>query len=92
MGLIDVYTGWPGKVHDARVFRHSPIFQNSQALCGNGHILGDPAYPNLPWLLTPFCDNGHLSSIQRLYNKVHSSIRSTVERAFGLLKGRFPRL
>ena len=87
-----VYCGWPGKVHDARVFRQSPLFDNGPALCGDGHILGDSAYPNLSWLLAPFRDNGHLTRAQRQYNQTHSSIRSTVERAFGLLKGRFTRL
>ncbi len=90
--FIDVYCGWPGKVHDARIFRHSPLFQQGPGLCGNGHILGDSAYPNMEWILTPFRDNRPLTAAEKLYNKTHSGIRSTVERAFALLKDRFPRL
>jgi hypothetical protein len=91
--FTDIFTGYPGKVHDARVFKNSPLYSKGPTLCsGNRHILGDSAYPNLPWLLVPFKDNGHLSGAQVHFNKVHSSIRSTVERAFALLKGRFKRL
>lgn len=90
--FIDIFAGFPGKVHDARVFHHSKLFENGPELCGDGHLLGDSAYPNLSWLLTPFRDNGHLTEVQTHYNYTHSSIRSTVERAFGLLKGRFTRL
>ncbi|XP_053407684.1 LOW QUALITY PROTEIN: uncharacterized protein LOC123548132 [Mercenaria mercenaria] len=92
MRFIDVFTGYPGKVYDARVFRESPLYQTGQERCGNGHILGDSAYPNISWLLTPFRDNGRLTEAQKRYNNVHAAIRSTVERAFGLLKGRFTRL
>lgn len=87
-----IFTGWPGKVHDAKVFRSSPLYENGRLLCGDDHILGDSAYPNLPFVLTPFRDNGHLMQTQKFYNQVHASIRVTVERAFGLLKGRFVRL
>ena len=90
--FTDVYTGYPGKVHDARVFRLSPLFNRGAAICDTNHILGDSAYPNLPWLLTPFRDNGALTPTQRRYNYKHASIRSCIERAFGLLKGRFTRL
>ena len=90
--FIDVYTGWPGKVHDARVFQNSPLFQSGPGKCGNYHILGDSAYPNISWLLTPFQDNGHLTETQKKYNVAHSGIRSAVERAFGILKGRCTRL
>ena len=61
-------------------------------MCRDGHVLGDSAYPNLPWLLAPFRDNGHLTNSQIQFNYVHSSIRSNVKRAFGILKGRFKRL
>ena len=90
--FTNVYTGWPGKVHDARIFQRSPLFATGQDLCGQHHILGDSGYPNLPWLLVPFRDDGRLTEVQRKYNQVHASVRSTVERAFGLLKGRFTRL
>ena len=85
MQFIDVHTGWPGKVHDARVFRQSPLFEYGAARCGaERHILGDSAYPNLEWVLTPYRDNGHLTPPQRRYNYTHASIKSVVQRVFGL--------
>lgn len=90
--FTNIFAGFPGKVHDARVLRQSPLFQNGSALCGDGHLLGDPAYPNMSWLLTPFRYSGRLTNVQLHYNYTHSSIRSTVEKAVGLLKGRFTRL
>ena len=44
------------------------------------------------WLLTPFRDNGHLSRQEVNYNNKHAKTRQTIERAFGLLKGRWRRL
>ena len=92
MRFTNVYAGWPGKVHDARVFRQSDLSESGPTLCGDDHILGDSAYPSLPFLLTPFTDNGHLTQIQRRYNVTHAKIRSVVERAIGLLKNRLTRL
>lgn len=60
-----LYAGWPGKVHDARIFRCSSLQTNGQEMCGDGHLLGDSAYPNLPFLLTPFRDTGHLTRMQK---------------------------
>lgn len=39
--------------------------------------------------MTPYRDNGHLTERQKNYNFCHSSARMAIERAFGLLKGRF---
>ena len=44
------------------------------------------------WLITPYRDNGHLTRQQRRFNTVLSSLRQKVERAIGLLKGRWKKL
>lgn len=51
-------------------------------------ILGDSAYPRLPWLLTPYAGT-NLSPVQARFNFAHSSQRIIIEHAFGQLKGRF---
>lgn len=55
----------------------------------NTHIIGDAAYTLHKHLLVPYPDNGHLTQYQRNYNLCHSSTRMVIERAFGLLKGRW---
>lgn len=80
-------------MHDARVFRLSPIFNQLQNyLPGFQHLIGDSAYPLLTNLMKPYQDNGHLTRPQQIYNTKLSSIRSIIERAFGLLKTKFRRL
>lgn len=56
------------------------------------HIIGDGAYPVRKWLLTLYRDNGHLAQQQKKFNHYLSVNRVVIERAFGLLKGRFRRL
>lgn len=84
----------PGRMHDSRVFRNSPLFNaiRNGLIPENRHIIGDTAYPLLRNLMTPFKDNGHLTRSQLLYNTKLSSIRSIIERAFGMLKSKFRRL
>ena len=99
--FIDIYIGWPGRVHDARVFSNSTLYSKGQAnellpnwtesLGGKDVplvILGDPAYPLLPWVMKAFADNGRLSS-QQNFNYRLSRARVTVEHAYGWLKGRW---
>ena len=73
--FIDINVGWPGKVHDARVFANSAIFNNGEASKLfpetkakeiNGVripviIIADAAYPLLNWVQKPFPDHGNLS-------------------------------
>ncbi|GLV40085.1 uncharacterized protein CBL_02970 [Carabus blaptoides fortunei] len=93
--FIDVVCGEPGSTHDARLLKKSSLYElgiNGALDIGTNYILGDSAYPKLPWLMPPFKDNGQLSEEERIYNFKHSSTRIVVENAFGLVKGRFRRL
>ncbi|XP_068686411.1 putative nuclease HARBI1 [Montipora foliosa] len=91
--FLDAMTGWPGSVHDSRVLRNSNLFATAgQKFDSDKHLLGDGGYPLLPWLIVPFRDNGRLTANQRKFNKAQSSLRQAVERAIGLLKGRWRKL
>ena len=100
--FLDTAIGYPGSMHDARILRASNIFTKAEngeilkepAITLNGVkvrplLLGDGAYPLLPWLLKPYPITVILNRSQRRFNKTLSSARSTVERAFGLLKARW---
>ncbi|XP_066595961.1 putative nuclease HARBI1 [Prorops nasuta] len=95
--FIDCLIGRPGRAHDAAIFKSSAVYKkltdvDNPLLPPNLHILGDSAYPLLFNLMTPFKDNGNLTSKQIQYNVKHASIRSVIERAYGLLKGKWRRL
>ncbi|XP_034944035.1 protein ALP1-like [Chelonus insularis] len=97
MRFINVYCGEPGSLHDARVLRRSPLYHaanNNQNLLFpmNTHIIGDSVYPIFPWLVKPYKDNGLLIPNERHFNRLISTTRVVVERAFGCLKGRFRRI
>ncbi|KAI4463677.1 hypothetical protein MML48_4g00008954 [Holotrichia oblita] len=89
--FIDCFAGCPGSIHDARVFRMSPLntAMNNNLISDKHHMLGDSAYPNQVNLITPYKDNGHLSRKQKKFNYLHSAARVCTEQTFGLLKGRF---
>ena len=105
--FLDVCVGWPGKVHDARLFKNSSLYTS---LCGgvftrddsvydtiNGVrvpplILGDSAYPLQDWLMKPYVDRGNLSVEELQFNNILSITRVVVENGYGRLKGRFPAL
>ena len=100
--FTDVYIGWPGRVHDARVFVNSSLYKRGQdgtlfpdwKETINGKevpllVLGDPAYPLLSWLMKAFPNNGSLSCQQKTFNYRLSRARVVVEHAYGRLKGRW---
>ena len=100
----DVVIGWPGSVHDARVLSNSAIFKNGNEkhLFPAGlvkeiggveiapFLVGDPAYPLLPWLLKGYPRN-NASEMEKRFNYNLSRARMTIENTFGRWKGRFVR-
>lgn len=102
--FTDVCVGWPGRVHDARVLANSHIFNIAErfqtaypgsdvAILGDTEIpvllLGDPAYPLKRWLMKAYPETPGMRREAREFNYKLSCCRILVERAFGLLKGRW---
>ena len=52
-------------------------------------ILGDSAYPALPWLVKPFPETAIMTDMEKFYNYRQSRARMIVENSFGKLKGRW---
>lgn len=88
--IRDIFLGYPGSVHDARVFMESDTLNKCYELVENGkYIIGDSAYPLVDFLLVPYKDNGFLTQNQKNFNKKLSSSRVYIEHTIGLLKQRF---
>lgn len=100
--FIPATVGFPGSIHDGRVLRLSGLYdlaQNEQILSGptcniNGIeirplLAGDSAYPLTSWLVKPYPDRGRLTPEKRKFNLKLSALHCVVERAFGMLKGRW---
>ena len=101
----DINVGWPGSVHDARVFVNSSIYRKAingdiftgcqRRILGQNvpvFLVGDSAYPMHTWLMKPFAQSAPLSNEQKTFNYRLSHTRIVVENAFGRLKGRWRRL
>jgi hypothetical protein len=84
----------PGGLHDARALRLSELWGRAQELFppqpDSGYLLADSAFPATHWIVPTFrVPHGRA---QELFNRQHASARGVVERAFGVLKGRFSAL
>ncbi|XP_071687431.1 uncharacterized protein [Rutidosis leptorrhynchoides] len=92
--------GWEGSAHDTRVFMHS--IQNKsmnfpQPPEGRYYLV-DKGYPDRKGYLVPYPKTRYHQSqfqkeppnnMQEAFNRSHSSLRSYIERSFGILKKRF---
>ena len=99
----DIFVGWTGKSHDARVFKNSPLYQEclkrtflpmnlSRNLLGTvvpPLLLGDSAYPLEEFIMKPYANRSQMSEEEKLFNNALSHSRVVVENVFGRLKGRF---
>ncbi|WVZ68250.1 hypothetical protein U9M48_017210 [Paspalum notatum var. saurae] len=104
MRFRDVVSGWPGSLDDSCILRTSGFYRLCQKgsrlaaqmeLPGElpesmirEYIVGDPSYPLLPWLMTPYHGHG-LSSEKVEFNKRHTATRMVVQGALGKLKERW---
>ncbi|XP_064643021.1 uncharacterized protein LOC135497207 [Lineus longissimus] len=100
--FIDIYFGFAGRAHDAKILANSGLYKmaisgqllpDQPRVIANHNvpllIIGDPAYPLLPWLMKPFAHRGHLTAAQNRFNYRLSRARMTIENTFGRLKSRW---
>ena len=94
----NINVSWPGRVHDARNLTNSALYLKAHVgslvprvtrqISGveiPPVVLGDPAYPLKPWLMTPYKNTGNLSRKQLRFSNKLSQTRMVVENSFGRL-------
>lgn len=91
--------GWEGSAHDSVVLKAALKRSNGIIIPEGKYYLADAGYAARPGILPPYrgvryhlkeYDGGrHPETPQELFNLRHSSLRTSVERAFGTLKNRF---
>lgn len=84
--IFDICPRFPGSSHDAFILNQSNTKQNFHTF-NNAWLLGDSAYPQLRWLMTPFDNPTTLGQMR--YNSAHKKGRSCIERCNGIFKSRF---
>lgn len=95
-----VCAGWEGSAHDSRVLNHvlsKPELKFPRPPIGKYYVV-DKGYPDRDGFLTPYPRlKYHLDEFaarrpknaKEAFNRAHSSLRSCVERTFGVLKQRW---
>ncbi|ONK76969.1 uncharacterized protein A4U43_C02F1770 [Asparagus officinalis] len=100
MRFRDIVTGWPGSMDDDLVLRNSGFFQlcskNSRLNGKKMHIsegseireyiIGDGAFPLLPWLITPFSGKEGVTESMMEFNRRHCATRMVAQRAMARMK------
>jgi len=87
--FINVVSRWYGSAHDSTIFGNSRLCARFEAgEFVRGYLLGDAGYPCKPYLLTPVASP--TTPAHQRYNFAHIQTRNAVERAFGVVKRRFP--
>lgn len=84
--ILDFSPKWPGSFHDANVLKNSLIWTRLESGF-DGWLLGDSAYPLLPFLIKPYLNPSSIS--EENFNNSLTKGRSCVERCIGVMKSRF---
>ena len=86
------HAGFPGSVHDNRVFRNTILYRDPQRYFGEHmYLLGDSAYANTSFCVSAYkaVRNSSLTEDQKKFNTLVGKARVTSEHTIGILKGRF---
>lgn len=87
--ITNILARWPGATHDQTIFNNSRVkMELERQRYGDFIILGDSGYRNTQYLATPLLNCS--SPVEILYNESQIRTRNLIERAFGVLKRRFP--
>lgn len=93
--IRQVTIGYPGSVHDAKIFLNCPLAKHPECFLSNSEwVAGDSAYPLKSYLITPFRQNSseHTREEREAFNKYFSKYRVRIENCFGGLKEKFSSL
>jgi DDE superfamily endonuclease len=91
--ILYYHVGWPGSVHDNRVWRTCKLFKNCAVMFSpREYLLGDSAFTASDILIPPFksAAGSELSANYTAFNTLLAKPRVKSEHCIGLLKGRFP--
>ncbi|KAJ8356291.1 hypothetical protein SKAU_G00190850 [Synaphobranchus kaupii] len=89
--FLNVFTGYPGSVHDAQVLKCSDMYVHRQYPPQGWFLIGDGGYPCIQdpiTLITPYREPVQ-GPVQARYNGQLSRARGVVERAFRVMKTRW---
>ena len=90
--ILYYHLGWPGSVHDNRVWRNCKLnMRPTEFFSAKQYLLGDTAYTASNIMIPPFkAHGGLLTDNENAFNTLVSKVRVKSEHCIGILKGRFP--
>ena len=91
--ILFYHVGWPGSVHDNRVWRNCRLYHNCNEMFSPGeYLLGDSAFTASHVMIPPFksLPGRGLDANKTAFNTLLAKPRVKSEHCIGVLKGRFP--
>ena len=88
--IRDIVLGWPGSVHDNRVWRNSRL-NDKRFFCLGQYLLGDSAFEASEIMVSSYKKpaTSSLPQQQEFFNTILAKIRIRSKHSIGMLKGRF---